>query len=540
MARAGTIVRWLPFVPGLAVLALTGVVWTRLRLQDQALFAGRLEIEQITTRDSIASAIESRVRSLMRLARVFEMEQPARRTWEIEAAMLASDEACQAIEWVDPSLHVRWVVPLQGNEAARDLDLGFEPRRRAALESARDRNAVVISRTIELVQGKQGFFVAVPVYDAGAFAGVILGVFRISDLLGAVLAKPATYDYAIDIYDGADLIYQHRPAAAIADADWGSSTEVDLRGLRWRVRLTPSRALARWSFATSTLALAAGALTALLITALGRFAWTAHVRAGEAEAAAAALGTEMVERRRAEAALQQGRDELEVRVSDRTASLRAANVQLEREIEQRESAQEALRLLVRELDHRVKNTLATVQAVAQQTLAISGSLPEFAAAFDGRLAALARIHRALAEEKLSLAKLIEITVSPYSSTVDGLVIDSAPVLLTPRAVRALGMALHELATNAAKYGAFSVASGRVEIVAVALGGDDDRRLCIDWRESGGPPVASPVRRGLGSTLIDDALRYELGSRAVADYATHGVHWQLIVPMRDVVEEAHAD
>jgi len=310
--------------------------------------------------------------------------------------------------------------------------------------------------------------------------------------------------------------------------------------LRWRLRLTPPRALARWSFATSTLALAAGALTALLVAALGRFAWTAHERAGEAEAAVAALGTEMAERRRAETALQQGRDELEVRVSQRTTSLRAANLRLEREIEQRESAQEALTLLVRELDHRVKNTLATVQAVAQQTLAISGSLPEFAAAFDGRLAALARIHRALAEEKLSLATLIEITVSPYSSNVDGLVIQSAPVLLTPRAVRALGMALHELATNAAKYGAFSVAAGRVEIVAVMVGDGDERRVCIDWRESGGPPVAPPARRGLGTTLIEDALRYELGSRAVVDYAAHGVHWQLIVPMRDAVQEGYAD
>jgi len=222
MQQGGSIVRWLPLVAGLTVLAMTGVVWRRLRAQDQALFAGRLEIEQVNARDTIASAIELRVRSLVRLARVFEMQQPARRTWEIEAAMLATDEACQAFEWVAPSMHVRWIVPLQGNEAAQDLDLGFEPRRRAALESARDRHAVVISRTIELVQGQLGFFVAVPVYDAGAFAGVILGVFRISDLLGAVLAKPATYDYEVDVYDGADLIYQHRLAGEIADPAWGA------------------------------------------------------------------------------------------------------------------------------------------------------------------------------------------------------------------------------------------------------------------------------------------------------------------------------
>ena len=167
---------------------------------------------------------------------------------------------------------------------------------------------------------------------------------------------------------------------------------------------------------------------------------------------------------------------------------------------------------MRELDHRVKNTLATVQSVAEQTLRSSPAIDEFRDAFAGRIQALARIHGALAgrqPEGLSVGELVDLIVGPYRHHADSIRVDCDGSFLPAELVRALGMALHELATNAAKYGALSITAGQVAISA-RIASDDGGRLRINWREHGGPPVGEPARRGFGTRLIEEALAYEAG------------------------------
>jgi two-component sensor histidine kinase len=187
---------------------------------------------------------------------------------------------------------------------------------------------------------------------------------------------------------------------------------------------------------------------------------------------------------------------------------------------------------MRELDHRVKNTLATVQSVADQTLRSSQSMSEFGPAFSGRIQAMARIHTALAGrrwEGLPLTELIELVVGPYRRHTDSVSIDSDGTFISSELVRVLGMALHELATNAAKYGALSTNEGRLAIWSrVDL--DGAPRLRIHWSERGGPPVTEPSLRGFGVRLIEEALAYEFEGRVRLQFPGEGLRCEIDIPI----------
>ncbi|MBX3028267.1 sensor histidine kinase [bacterium] len=212
--------------------------------------------------------------------------------------------------------------------------------------------------------------------------------------------------------------------------------------------------------------------------------------------------------------------------------LRDANRRLEREIEERRKTETALRFAMRELDHRVNNTLATVQSVAEQTLRSSPSMSAFAPAFAGRIQALARIHGALAARRwdgLTVGELVELLVEPHRRPGASVRVDSPDGFVPGELVRALGMALHELATNAARYGALSAAGGEV-VVAARVRADGDARLRIHWRERGGPPVGEPARRGFGTRLIEEALAYDTQGRASLGFAAEGVRCDIELPI----------
>lgn len=218
---------------------------------------------------------------------------------------------------------------------------------------------------------------------------------------------------------------------------------------------------------------------------------------------------------------------------DREARLRETNDRLEREIAEHRKTEAALRFAMRELDHRVKNTLATVQSVAEQTIRTSTSMGEFGEAFAGRVQALARIHGALANrrwEGLALGELVDLVVGPFRHHADSIHVDCNGSVVPAALVRALGMALHELATNAAKYGALSTAEGRVAISA-RVEGDVPTRLHISWQESGGPPVGEPTHCGFGTRLIAEALPYETDGRVALGFPADGVRCDIDVPIR---------
>jgi two-component sensor histidine kinase len=202
--------------------------------------------------------------------------------------------------------------------------------------------------------------------------------------------------------------------------------------------------------------------------------------------------------------------------------------------DQRDRADQHQQLLMNELNHRVKNTLATVQSIAMQTSRSARESTQFAEVFLARINALARAHELLSEaswEGAPLAEVILRTVAPYVADGDGRVALSGPsIQLGPNAAVTLNMAFHELATNAAKYGSLSAPGGRVEVAWSLAPGAGSVTVTIDWRESGGPTVAEPVRRGFGSRLIEQALAREFDGHVELTFAPAGLCCRMRLPL----------
>jgi two-component sensor histidine kinase len=193
-------------------------------------------------------------------------------------------------------------------------------------------------------------------------------------------------------------------------------------------------------------------------------------------------------------------------------------------------AQEHQRLLINELNHRVKNTLATVQSIASQTLRNASSPDDAREALENRLLALSRAHDVLTRENWEGASLHEIVaqaVAPYSSRgEDRLHLTGEAIRLQPRMALAVAMALQELATNAVKYGALSNATGEVRIAWT----DGEDRLHLIWRETGGPPVKPPSRRGFGTRLIERSLASDLNGEVRIRFEPTGLVCTVDAPL----------
>jgi two-component sensor histidine kinase len=199
------------------------------------------------------------------------------------------------------------------------------------------------------------------------------------------------------------------------------------------------------------------------------------------------------------------------------------------------AAEERQRALVAELSHRVKNVLAVVQAIAGRTADGAGTTAAFVAAFRGRLGALAAAHDLLAEggwRGAGLAELARRTLAPHAGRGgDRLGLGVEDVALPPALAQTLGLTLHELATNAAKYGALSAPEGRVRLTGgEAVDDRGDRELRLAWREEGGPPVGRPAGRGFGTTLLERALAHQHGGRVELDWREEGLSCAIRIPL----------
>lgn len=192
--------------------------------------------------------------------------------------------------------------------------------------------------------------------------------------------------------------------------------------------------------------------------------------------------------------------------------------------------------LIEELNHRVRNTLASVQSLAAMTMKDTSSPKVFYQAFSARLMALSAAHNLLtrgAWERAPLHKLLMVELKPYARREhDCMTITGPPVDLTPRQTISLGMVLHELATNSAKYGALSAPTGRISIIWKITANHGKDWVCIDWHEQGGPSVKPPIRRGFGRRLIERSITHELGGSFEPTYAAEGFHCTIVVPISE--------
>ena len=203
------------------------------------------------------------------------------------------------------------------------------------------------------------------------------------------------------------------------------------------------------------------------------------------------------------------------------------------DITDRKRAERHRKLLIHELNHRVKNSLAVVQSLAKQTFRPTEGEDPRTAIFDGRLSALAQAHNLLTIENWEKADLVDLVRHSLGALVaEGRAVWSGPsVKLMPKQTVTMAMALHELYTNALKYGALSTGDGKLDITWSA----DASHLSFTWQERNGPPVAPPTRRGFGSVMIDRALRSELDAEVAMDFRPDGLVCTIEAPL-PVAEE----
>ena len=201
-----------------------------------------------------------------------------------------------------------------------------------------------------------------------------------------------------------------------------------------------------------------------------------------------------------------------------------------RDITDRKRAHDHLQFLLRETSHRSKNLLAIILAIASQTARSAGTIEEFEKRFSQRLQGIAVSNELLVSEnwtRVSLRDLARGQLSAFAEPGARLELNGPDVFLTPNAAQQIGLAIHELATNAVKHGAWSVPGGKVSVAWVIP--DDGERCRLSWRESGGPRVTQPSKLGFGSTVIDSLVAQSLDGNVVIDFAPEGFSWALNIP-----------
>jgi two-component system, chemotaxis family, CheB/CheR fusion protein len=206
------------------------------------------------------------------------------------------------------------------------------------------------------------------------------------------------------------------------------------------------------------------------------------------------------------------------------------------DISERKKAEARQSRLLGELRHRVKNILAVVVSLAARMSSNGAPLEHFVPAFEGRLMAMGRMQELLAKDmwtRVGLGELAMAALAPYGASADDKIVIGGPgVWLPPDTAAALGMILHELATNAAKYGALSVPAGRVELSWRISDEDEGKQVLLFWTERNGPHIDAPPKMGFGSRLIVQMMEYELGGQAQLSFLPEGLRCVSNFPVVD--------
>ena len=201
------------------------------------------------------------------------------------------------------------------------------------------------------------------------------------------------------------------------------------------------------------------------------------------------------------------------------------------DVTDRRNAEERQTLLMAELNHRVRNTLATIQAMARLTSTSTASKEAYVESLQGRIGTMARTHERLTRERwqgVSFEDVVNEELKPYAPRGESVHVKGPAIKLGPRQALDLALALHELATNAAKYGALSMPAGRVSVTWKVDYLEGNPILTVNWRESGGPPVTAPSKKGFGSQLLRNTFS-GLNKKAEIIYAPEGVRCEIVTP-----------
>lgn len=386
---------------------------------------------------------------------------------------------------------VAYVEPMaERNRMALGYDMNSEPVRREAIRLAVLSGQPAATGKITLVQNgtrdlRAGFNIYMPVFVGGdrtRLRGVVVSPFNAHALLGEVLKEQNVQDLDVALYDG-----PARPEGLLAEVGTGGilngayTLVFAVAGHHYTVAVEPIRSATLSTM--SILTLLFGLLVAALLTLLASF----------------------VSRKTAEdgAALAWFREQASIRNS-----------------------------LTRELNHRVKNTLANVLSIIALTRRRATDVESFAESLNGRIRALSATHDLLTHSEWGttlIRAVVAAELAPYTQAADhSIELQGPDVELAPNDALSLGLAIHELATNAAKYGALSVHSGSLKIHWTMISAELAR---IEWRESGGPAVSPDRPRGFGTELIEKIVAHELGRPVELRFEPEGVVCVLVTPVR---------
>ncbi len=392
------------------------------------------------------------------------------------------------------TLPISYVEPMAPrNRTALGFDMYSEPARRAAMQLAIVSGQPAATGKVTLVQDgeerlRSGFIIYMPVFARGdrqSFKGVLASPFNAHDLLLKVVKEQDARGFGVALYDG-----PARPELLLAEVGQPSRLRRPhtllfvVAGHQYTIAVTPVRAATLSTM--SILTLLFGLLVAALLTLLASF------------------------------------------VSRKTAEDRAALLWFQEQASIRNS-------LTRELNHRVKNTLANVLSIIALTRRRERDVESFADSLNGRIRALSATHDLLTQSEWGttlIRAVIETELAPYTQEADHVIELQGPdVELAPNDALSLGLAIHELATNAAKYGALSVVSGRLSVHWTMISSELAR---IEWVERGGPPIAETRSRGFGTELIEKIVAHELGRPVELRFEPEGVVCVLVVQVRKPV------
>jgi two-component sensor histidine kinase/CHASE1-domain containing sensor protein len=370
------------------------------------------------------------------------------------------------------------------------FDMYSDPVRRAAIDRAMQSGKPVASGKVQLVQDRPGsgtgFLIFMPVADArqrGSVKGFVYSPFRADDFLASAAELYRNDELEVSVYDQAiapaNLLARRRAAGGSGPT---MDRRIDVGSHSWIIRISDKK-VGHLS-PTARVTLFFGVITSLMVMAIGR----------------------LITRRAAE----------------------------DRKVLEWLSRQSAIRnSLTRELNHRVKNTLANVLSIAALTRRRSANIDEFTESLTARIRALSATHDLLSQSdwgNAPLGEIIRSELAPYMDGSDSHVRMGGPeIKLAPNDAMSLGLAIHELATNAAKYGALSTTSGRVHVTWTL---ESAERAEIHWREEGGPQVHEPRKRGFGRDLIEKIVAHELRSQVDLQFLPGGVECRLKVPVRE--------
>lgn len=297
----------LPVIFGLTAVVAALILWQLLLTHRWAEIQAATQEQALFVKAKTESELKAHILPLERLAGRWQARGQADDSdIESDAGLVMSGyPAYQAIEWVDPTLHVRWVTPQRGNEADLGADLSADERQRVAFEAAEDTGSAMVTRSVDLRQGGRGLLVCVPVYSKGKLSGFLLGVFRYQELLSSIL-QDVSRDYWVAVYDGDEQIYSREGVNPPSKGAWAQEADIKFRQLTWRAKAWPKPGTL--AYARSPLpqvAFVGGVLMAVLLAFAVYMAEEAQLHARAVVATNKELEREIAGREQAEEALRQ-------------------------------------------------------------------------------------------------------------------------------------------------------------------------------------------------------------------------------------------